>query len=107
MEIQADPNGLERFFVIAPEFAAEFKVCGRCPVQALGAVLKRAIYFRARHNEWSFDVADCSGNLPSDGFRDSDGFYRDGKYVGNCEMPLREAIKVVVKCLREFTGVDS
>lgn len=107
MEIRADPDGLDRLFVLAPEFDAEFEVYGNCPVQAFGTVLDREIYFRARHDDWSFDVADRAGNLPSDGYGRSDGFYREGRYSNAGWMPLQEAVNIVVKCLREYTGVKT
>ena len=105
MEVRSDPSGLERLFVTAPEFDAEFEVTGEAPVQAFGTVLGRDLYFRARHNAWSFDVADKAGNLPSDGYRDSDGFSREGHYSNAGYMPLNEAVKIIVRCLTEFTGV--
>jgi hypothetical protein len=107
MEIRPDPDGLDRLIVSAPEFDAEFEVYGNCPVQAFGTVLDREIYFRARHEDWSFDVADGAGNLPSDGYLGSDGFYRAGRYSNAGWMPLQEAVKIIVACLREFTGVET
>jgi hypothetical protein len=68
-------------------------------------VLGRELYFRARHDGWSFDVADNAGHLPSDGYRDSAGFYREADYPNASWMPLAEAVKIIVRCLREFTGV--
>lgn len=104
MEIRADPSGFERWFVSAPEFDAEFEIFGNCPVQALGTVLGRELYFRARHVNWSFDIANAEGGLPSDGYRDSDGFYREGDYADACWMPLREGIKIITHCLEEYSG---
>ena len=104
MEVQPDPSGLERLFVTAPEFDATFEAYGNCPVQGFGTVLGRDLYFRARHNGWSFDVADQAGNLPSDGYRGSDGFYREGDYPNAGWMPLEEAVAIIARCLREFTG---
>jgi hypothetical protein len=66
--------------------------------------LGRDLYFRARHDSWSFDVADRAGNLPSDGSRDSDGFHREGDYPEAGWMPLREAVKIIARCLREYVG---
>jgi hypothetical protein len=105
VEVQADPAGLERLFVTAPEFDASFEVYGKAPVQAFGSVLGRDLYFRAKHDGWSFDVADRSGNLPSDGYFDSDGFYREGDYPEAGWMPLAEVVKIIARCLREYTGV--
>ena len=105
MEIRPDPDGLERLFVTAPEFDAAFEVYGNCPVQGFGTVLGRDLYFRARHDSWSFDVADHAGHMPSDGYFDSDGFYRRADYPNAGWMPQQEAVKIIVACLREYTGV--
>ena len=105
MEIQSDPAGLERLLVSAPEFDAAFEVYGNCPVQGFGTVLGRSLYFRARHDGWSFDVADHAGLLPSDGYHDSDGVYREAGRPNASWMPHEEAVKIIVACLREYTGV--
>ncbi|HEY7313388.1 MAG TPA: hypothetical protein VH643_28825 [Gemmataceae bacterium] len=105
MEVQASPDGLELVTVAAPEFDASFEVYGNCPVQGFGTVLGRDLYFRARHDRWSFDVADHAGNLPSDGYQNSDGFYREGEYSNAGWMPLSDAVEIIVRCLREYTGV--
>src|SRR5262245_3299124 len=99
MEIQSDPSGLG-LLVSAPEFDAKFEVFGQCPVQATGEVLGRDLYFRARHGEWSFDVANADGHLPSDGY--SGGFYREGQYPDAGYMPHQKAVTLIAKCLREF-----
>jgi hypothetical protein len=104
MEIHPHPEGPELLRVEAPENDATFEVYGNCPVQAFGTVLGRQLYFRARHDGWSFDVADRAGNLPSDGYRDSDGFYREGDYPNAGWMPLLEAVKIIMRCLREYVG---
>lgn len=103
MEVQRDPTGLHRLFIMAPEFDATFEVYGECPVQGFGTVLGRDLYFRARHDRWNFDVADHDGNLPSDGYRDSDGFYREGEYQSAAWMSLEKAVAIIERCLREFS----
>lgn len=102
MEIHPHPEGLDWHRVTAPEFDAEFEVWGTCPVQALGTAGGRELYFRARHEGWSFDIADHAGNLPSDGYRESDGFYREGDYANAGWMPLQEAISIIGRCLSEY-----
>lgn len=104
MNVQADPSGVDRLIVTAPEFDAAFEVYGNCPVQGFGTVLGRDLYFRARHDGWSFDVADHAGHLPSDGYRGSDGFYREAGYANASWMPHRDAIAIIESCLREFIG---
>ena len=103
MEIHPHPEGLELLRVEAPEYDATFEVYGNCPVQAFGTVLGRQST-SARHDGWSFDVADRAGNLPSDGYRDSDGFYREGDCPNAGWMPLQQAVKIIVRCLREYVG---
>jgi hypothetical protein len=104
MELRESPDGLALLTVTAPEHDASFEVWGNCPVQALGTVCGRDLYFRARHDGWTFDVADHAGNLPSDDFRGSDGFYREGEYPNAGWMPHREAVAIIEKCLREYTA---
>lgn len=104
MDVRPDPDGFDRLFVHAPEFEAEFSVSGACPVQAFGTVRGRDLYFRARHGEWWFEVEDAAGRLPSDGYRDSDGFYMEGMDPHNGHMPLDEAVGVIEQCLREYVG---
>jgi hypothetical protein len=65
----------------------------------------RDLYFRARRGDWWFEVADRDGNLPSDGFRNSDGFYREGDDPHVGFMPLREAIAVIAGCPREYADI--
>jgi hypothetical protein len=105
LEIQPQTEGLDWLRVMASEYDAKFEVFGDSPVQALGTVLGRELYFRARHDKWSFEVADHSGNLPSDGYLGLDGFYREGDYPNAGWMPLQDAVKIIVRCLKEFTGV--
>jgi hypothetical protein len=104
MEVQPDPGGLQRLIVTAPEFDATFEVYGNSPVQGFGTVLGRDLYFRARHDSWSIDIADHAGRLPSDGCSDPDGFYREANYPNASWMPHAEAVKIIARCLREYTG---
>ena len=104
MEIQKDPDGFNRLLVTAPEFDAEFEVYGSCPMQGFGTVRGRELYFRARHDRWSFDVADHAGRLPSDGSQESDGYYREDAYPDAGWMPLSEAVAIIERCLAEYTA---
>jgi hypothetical protein len=105
MNIQPDPAGFERLLVTAPEFDASFEVYGEAPVQGFGSVLGRELYFRARNDSWTFEVADHAGQLPSDGYRNSDGFFREAAVADASWMSNHEAVRIIVKCLQEFTGV--
>ena len=104
MEVQPDLAGVQRLVVTAPEFDAAFEVYGDCPVQGFGTVRGRELYFHARHDGWSFDVADHAGHLASDGYRNSDGFHREADYPDASWMPHAEAVKIIGRCLLEFTG---
>jgi hypothetical protein len=93
--------------VFDPQFRVEYEVYGNCPVQGFGTVAGREIYFRARHEAWSFDVADHKGALPSDGRADADGFYREGDYTsagvdGAGYMPFEVAVQIIEQCLCEY-----
>jgi hypothetical protein len=79
-----------------------FELHGWAPVQALGEVGTREFYFRARHTDWSCEVSDSSGELPSDGRATSDAFIREGKCPNASYMPLREALKVIDRCMSEY-----
>lgn len=101
MEIR-DDGGLR---VDAPELDAQFTVSGCAPVQGFGTVLGRDLYFRARHEHWSFEIADAAGRFPSDGAPDAPGmFFREVEYDGASYMPLREAVVLVLRCLAVYTG---
>jgi hypothetical protein len=104
MEIHPHPEGLNLLRVTAPEFDATFEVSGAWPVQAFGTVRDRELFFHARNERWTFDVADHAGNLPSDGYHDSDGFYREATQPDAGWMPLEEAVDIIVRCLREYVG---
>jgi hypothetical protein len=95
---------LGRITVVAPDLYTEFEVWGNCPVQGFGTVRGRELYFRARHDKWSFDVADHRGNYPSDGFHDEDGLYREGNFPDAGWMPFEEAVRIIEQCLRDYLG---
>jgi hypothetical protein len=90
-----------------PENCYEYEIWGLAPVQGFGKVLGRDLYFRARHQHWSFEVADHLGNLPSDGRASEDGFYREGKYPLASYMPVYQAIEIIDRCLKEYLGLPS
>lgn len=84
-----------------------FEMYGQAPVQAFGEVDGREFYFRARHNEWSCEVSDGAGQLPSDGQAADDGFIRKGKYTNASYMPLRDALKIIDRCMRNYFKTDT
>ena len=96
-----DENQIE---VSNPEFEANYEIWGAAPVQAIGTAFGRDIYFRARHDEWTFEVADEAGNLPSDGQAGPSGFLIRGKDLNASYMPLREARKIIERGLKDFAN---
>ena len=85
-----------------PRHGFIFEMFGQAPVQAYGEVDGCEFYFRARHNEWSCEVSDKDGQLPSDGIAGSDGFIRIGQYRNASDMPFREALKIIDRCMSEY-----
>jgi len=102
INIQPDPEGSQRLAIMAPEFDATFEVWGTCPVQGIGSVAGRDLYFRARERQWTFDIADDCGNLPSDGFANVNGFYRESAYREADYMSHEQAVRIMEKCLEEY-----
>jgi hypothetical protein len=94
-----------RIVVSEPELDADFEVYGNAPVQGFGKVLGREMYFRARHDQWSFEVADCKGEMPSDGRAAEDGFYLEADYPNASWMPLEVAARLIERCLRTYLGL--
>ncbi len=84
-----------------------FELYGEAPVQAFGEIGGREFYFRARHDEWSCEVSDAYGRLPSDGQAESNGFIRTGKYPGASYMPLREALKTIDRCIAAYLSLPN
>jgi hypothetical protein len=85
------------------ELELEFDVCGSSPVQAFGTVAGRDLYFRARHNDWEFEIANEHGDLPTD-VDDRNGFVRRGKIKGASDIPYAKAAALIEACVREYLG---
>ena len=86
-----------------PDLDIEYELWGEYPVQALGEIRGRDFYFRAKHSEWEFEVADADGVLPSDGGEDE--FVRRGKHPDASHMPHDEAASLIESFLREYAAV--
>ncbi len=56
------------------------RIWGYAPVQAEGTVAGKQLYFRARHDGWSFAVAASAGVDPVDICFPDQGFLREGEY---------------------------
>jgi hypothetical protein len=85
--------------------------CEAAPVQAEGVIDGRPFYFRARHEEWTFSVAEQPGLHPAD--IDSSeaaagrGFFIGERYGGSRSfaaghMPLDEARRLIVGCAHAY-----
>jgi len=104
MASQSGSEGEEPIFldVSLPEYEAQFSVEGWCPVQAFGTVKDRDLYFRGRHDSWSFEVADSSGVLPSDGGTGAGSFYREARFANAGRMPKKIVIEFIRQCLSDY-----
>ncbi len=92
-------SGLET--VSDPLLQLNCEVWGYAPVQAIGTVAGREFYFRARHTEWTFEVATESGDLPSD-IGVAPVFFREGTHENASWMPLNEATAIIKRNALEF-----
>jgi hypothetical protein len=77
------------------------EIWGNAPVQALGTVAGREFYFRARHTEWTFEVATDDGDLPTDIGAEA-VFFREGKHENASWMPLEEAVAIIKRNALEY-----
>ena len=77
-----------------------YELFGLSPVQAVGELDNLELYFRARNNEWSFEISNENGNLPSDGFEG--GFIRKGKFSNAGFMPFKQAHEIIDVCIGEY-----
>lgn len=69
-----------------------------CPVQGYGSVDKLFWYFRARHNDWQFEVysKSCEDILPYDYMVWS----AQNRYAGDASwMPFSDAWKIIKACI--------
>jgi hypothetical protein len=88
-----------------PTFKLEGELWGFAPVQALGTINGREFYFRARHNDWTFEIADSATSaLPSDGGRS--GFVRSGAFSNASFMSHDVAESLIVTCVEQFLGEE-
>lgn len=79
----------------------EYELDGPAPVQALGTIAGRDFYFRSRHSEWSFEIANERGDLPSD-VGEPVIFQRHGMYRNASYMPDEVATEIIEKCAIDF-----
>ena len=74
-------------------------------VQACGELRGKEIYFRAKYNNWSFDVANEEGMLPSDGGQG--GYYRESKYKDAGNMSMKEAEEIIKDCVNDYMRTNT
>ena len=94
------------FKVIKDEaIGLEYEISANGMVQATGELAGVEIYFRAKNQEWIFDIANRDGKLPSDGY--SGGFFKKEKYDNASSMTLNEAVIIIRKCIDEYLQVKN
>ena len=79
----------------------KFEIFGQAPVQALGTVAGRELYFRARHDEWEFEVALEDGEIASD-HDEPPVFHRTGRSENAGFMSEEEAEALVRNCAEQY-----
>ncbi|MDB5296131.1 MAG: hypothetical protein JWO31_2114 [Phycisphaerales bacterium] len=80
-----------------------FEVYGAAPVQADGTIGNRQFYFRAKHSNWTFEMADDLGELPTDTGNNA-VFSVEGRYRSAGDMSLDEASKIIEACAKLYVG---
>ena len=89
------------------------RTCSAAPVQYEGTVNGRPFYFRARHDAWSFAIADTHDDAvdASELWVPEGGFYREAKYGDSEEaasyMPHKEAEHIITECARAYISQQS
>jgi hypothetical protein len=90
--------------VNSPELHLQFELSGPLPIQAFGTIRNRDFYFHAKHSNWTFEMADDFGSLPSD-----TGNNQVFAIQGHCkfadEMSPDEARRIVTACARLYLEV--
>ena len=69
----------------------ELNISGNCPIQAFGKISDYEsdhFYFRARHDNWSFEVYDKDNQSEVI-------YYADGVYGNSSWMPVDVALKII------------
>lgn len=88
------------------ELGLEYVVGGCCPVQANGTIRGRQFYFHARHSNWTFEVANDLGELPSD-VGGNAVFFLESRHNDAGYMSSAEASRIVEACSRLFLEVTA
>ncbi len=77
----------------------EYELWGNEPVQALGTIAGKELYFHAKYDEWEFEVAHEGDKFPSDG---GDGFARGGKMDRAGFMSEEQARALIERAAGEY-----
>ena len=90
-----------------PNLQLKGKIWGHAPVQAGGTIAGKAFYFRARHEEWTFSLAESEGVNPVDISFAERGFFREAPYgkprsFAASYMAYEEAEAFIKVCAQEF-----
>lgn len=90
--------------IVDASLGLDYELTGSMPVQGVGTIGGREFYFRARHSNWEFEVADDLGNLPSDAGGNS-VFHVSGRFRLADEMSAGDAVKIIAACARAWLDV--
>jgi hypothetical protein len=87
------------------------RTCDAAPVQYEGTIEGKFFFFHARHNEWSFCIADTLEEA-IDGFSEREVFVKRGRYGSDQNpgygvhaasyMPHEEAERLIRACSSEY-----
>jgi hypothetical protein len=72
--------------------------CCACPVQAEGTIDGLELYFRSRHDEWTFAIGADAVMID----RREDGFFRRAPVMDAGYLPLADAEAIIERCLGEY-----
>lgn len=92
--------------VNVPELYLRYELSGPLPIQAFGTIKDRDFYFHARHSNWSFEMADDFGSLPSDTGNNPVFTIESRRKLADDMLP-NEARGIVTACARFYLEVTA
>ena len=95
---------LEPRHVVESELDLDYELTGPDPIQACGTLHGRTFFFIAKHSNWSFEVADELGNLPSDTGNNA-CCKMEGRRKLADDMSLQDTQQIIAACARLFADV--
>lgn len=84
----------------------EYELSQPPPLQGSGRIAGREFYFIAKHSNWSFEVANDFGELPSD-VGGNTVFTVQSRHNDAGFMPMDEASKIIEDCARLYLEVTA